>query len=195
MGDSHAHEAVGAEVAEEWRAPVVAVILPAATTALTRDQLRSRRPREVRSKTISISRTPKRDMKLLRKLYPEADEVHEQRPRTRGECADGPRPCPWVSCKHHLFLDVTRHGGLKLNFPDLEPDQLEQTCSLDVADEDEDGATLERVGALMNVTRERIRQLEVRGLHKVGTDRSITDAAATTVALRRSLRVLQPYEE
>ena len=28
------------------------------------------------------------------------------RPLTRAECKDGPRPCPWVSCRHHLLLEV-----------------------------------------------------------------------------------------
>jgi hypothetical protein len=29
-----------------------------------------------------------------------------RRPRNRSECKDGPRPCPWVSCRYHLALDV-----------------------------------------------------------------------------------------
>lgn len=29
-----------------------------------------------------------------------------QRPRTRAECIDGPRPCPWASCRHHLLLEI-----------------------------------------------------------------------------------------
>lgn len=28
------------------------------------------------------------------------------RPRTRAQCQDGPRPCPWVACRHHLLLEV-----------------------------------------------------------------------------------------
>lgn len=28
------------------------------------------------------------------------------RPRTRAECVDGPRPCPWVGCSQHLLLEV-----------------------------------------------------------------------------------------
>ena len=78
------------------------------------------------------------------------------RPKTRGECGD--RPCPWVSCKHHLYLDVTAIGSLILNFPDIEPWELSETCALDVAEMD--GLTLEEVGDLMNITRERVRQLE-----------------------------------
>lgn len=87
----------------------------------------------------------------------------DQRPRARADCVDGPRPCPWVGCKHHLYLDVSAEtGSIKLNFPDLEPWELEHSCSLDVAAQD--GVTLEETGRTMNVTRERIRQLEERGL-------------------------------
>lgn len=71
-------------------------------------------------------------------------------------CPDG--PCPLVSCRHHLWMDVMPNGNIKLNFPDLEPWEMEETCSLRVA---EDGShTLEEVGALLNLTRERVRQIE-----------------------------------
>lgn len=87
------------------------------------------------------------------------------RPRTRGECPVE-RPCPWVSCAMHLYLDSNpKTGSIKLNFPELEPWEIEQSCALDVADEGEH--TLEEVGALLNLTRERIRQLEVRALLKL----------------------------
>lgn len=73
------------------------------------------------------------------------------------------RPCPWVGCKHHLYLDVSAEtGSVKIAFPDLEPWELKHSCSLDVAAQD--GITLEETGRTMNVTRERIRQLESRGL-------------------------------
>jgi len=84
-----------------------------------------------------------------------------ERPRTRGECEEGDRPCPWVACKYHLYLDVNPEtGSIKLNFPDLEVWEMKETCALDIADRG--GATLEVVGATMNLTRERIRQMEVR---------------------------------
>jgi len=70
------------------------------------------------------------------------------------------RPCPYVACKYHLYLDVSpRTGAIKFNFPDLEPEQLTETCALDVADRG--GHTCEQVGDLLNITRERIRQIEV----------------------------------
>jgi Sigma-70, region 4 len=72
------------------------------------------------------------------------------------------RPCAFVGCRHNLYIDVTSRGSLKLNFPDKDWDEIPQTCSLDVADDGEH--TLEQIGDLMNVTRERARQLEARGL-------------------------------
>lgn len=126
----------------------------------------SRRKDRVRARTISIKRLSKRELERGRLLYPEQEY---ERPMSRGECLHGPqaeRPCPWVSCKHHLYLDVNdRTGSIKLNFPDLEVWELPETCALDIADRG--GITLEEVGEIMNLTRERIRQLETRGLAKL----------------------------
>jgi hypothetical protein len=30
------------------------------------------------------------------------------RPKTRAECRDEARPCPWVGCRHHLLLEVAK---------------------------------------------------------------------------------------
>lgn len=130
---------------------------------ITREQRRSRRKREVRARTISVKRMTKRELEIGRLLYPETDYW---RPRTRSECAGGPRPCPFVSCKYHLYIDVSpRTGAIKLNFPDLEVWEMGESCALDVADRG--GTTLEDVGAIMNLTRERIRQVEVKALAKL----------------------------
>ncbi len=129
----------------------------------TREQLRSRRKRALGARTISFTRMSKREIDRARELYP--DDGHT-RPQTRAECVNGPRPCPYVSCKHNLFLDVSPStGAIKLNFPDLEPDEIPESCALDVAERG--GVTLERVAELMNITRERVRQIENEGLQKV----------------------------
>ena len=105
-------------------------------------------------------------------------ELDATRPKTRGECAQGPRPCPYVSCKYNLYVDVNlRTGSVKMNFPDKELWELAETCALDVADRG--GITLEEVGVIMNLTRERVRQLETRGLTKL---RVIADDEPRTIA-------------
>jgi hypothetical protein len=43
------------------------------------------------------------------------------------------RPCVRVSCSHNLYLDVGDDGHLRYNFPDRDPDELRETCALDVA--------------------------------------------------------------
>ncbi len=138
---------------------------------LTREQKRSRRKRDVRARTINVSRLSKRELQRGRSLYPTSE--HE-RPSTRADCAEGPRPCPFVSCRHHLYLDVSpTTGAIKLNFPDLEVWEMSYSCALDIADSG--GATLEDTGALMNVTRERIRQIEAGAISKLETGRDMAE--------------------
>lgn len=140
-----------------------ATALRADEAGITREQRRSRRKRDVRARTISVKRMTKRELEIGRLLYPENGYW---KPRTRAECADGARPCPFVSCKHHLFVDVSaKTGAIKLNFPDLDVWEMNESCALDVADRG--GTTLEDVGAIMNLTRERIRQVEVKALAKL----------------------------
>lgn len=89
-------------------------------------------------------------------------------PVTRGDCERVPRPCPFVSCRWNLYLDVSRRGTVKVNFPDLEPGEMpaDASCALDIADAG--GATLEQVGAVLNMTRERVRQIEQEAKAKLG---------------------------
>ena len=119
-----------------------------------------------RSKTIALKRLSAQEREETEAIL---EEVDSQRPRSREECRRADRPCPFVSCKYHLFLDVNPHtGSIKLNFPDLEVWELSETCALDVADRG--GITLEEVGELLNLTRERIRQVEAAGLDKLRDD-------------------------
>lgn len=78
-----------------------------------------------------------------------------------------PRPCPFVGCRYNLYLDATIKGNLKLNFPDLEPGDMpvHGSCVLDVVDAG--GATLEEAGGYLNITRERVRQIEHVALAKL----------------------------
>lgn len=122
--------------------------------------------RQSREKTLS--------RRALARMFREKGRVPEEtvlwmealRPTLRSQCRGSARPCPHVSCRYHLYLDVNPEtGSIKLNFPNIEVWEMKESCALDIAERG--GVTLEEVGQLMNLTRERIRQLESHGLSQV----------------------------
>ena len=118
-----------------------------------------------------MTRLRKRRIRLADNFPPEPqqiefEELAPQRPQTRAECRRGPRPCPWVGCRWHFYLDVSaRTGAIVLNFPDVDPLDMPCSCALDVIESGT--ATLENIGSLMNLTRERVRQIELIALAKM----------------------------
>jgi hypothetical protein len=143
--------------------------------ALTPAQLHNRRQARKRARpvgapratTIAVNRLPLAELERLRVLHP-IDGVPE-RPATRGECIGGERPCVFVSCRWNLYLDVSQKtGSIKLNYPHLEPDEMTESCVLDLAARG--GMTLEEVGACTNMTRERVRQIENAAVAKIAND-------------------------
>jgi hypothetical protein len=121
-----------------------------------------RRKRAVRAETIRVTRMSKARLQMLRSL---SAAVSYWRPNTRADCSQVARPCPYVSCRFNLYLDVLPSGNIKLNFPDLDPDELTVSCALDVAEAG--GSKRETIADLMNLTRERLRQIEIRVLRKL----------------------------
>ncbi|HBB02169.1 TPA: hypothetical protein DCZ16_00050 [Candidatus Peregrinibacteria bacterium] len=113
------------------------------------------------------------------------DVMDALRPKKRGDCElrngcaeddNRKRPCTWVGCNYNLYLDVNPEtGSLKLNFPDLNPWEVHPrySCALDIADDG--GWPLERVGKVMNLTRERIRQYEVACVKKLRSSLGLDD--------------------
>ena len=121
------------------------------------------RPKRRRAKTIARKNLTREEILEGQRL---ADMLDYQRPKSRSDCGQIQRPCLYVSCKYHLYLDVNPDtGSIKLNFPDLEVWELHDSCALDLAGEG--GMTLERIGEIMNLTRERVRQMEVTGIKKI----------------------------
>lgn len=90
-----------------------------------------------------------------------------ERPRTRRDCLPGgcneARPCPFVTCKYNLLVDVDpRTGSLKINHPLAALDEPRESCALDVADRG--GMSLDEIGHLLDLSRERVNQIEERAL-------------------------------
>jgi hypothetical protein len=105
-----------------------------------------------------MRRVRERQVQMLGLRSPDA-------PRDRSECVDGPRPCKWTDCRHHLWAvdgddrpgrrwgtDDTRHGVVRQH--------SEQTCALDVASAHPEGASTAEVARVLGVTEERVRQIE-----------------------------------
>lgn len=93
---------------------------------------------------------------------------------TTDEAPNHCRPCPFVSCENHLYLDVNdRNGTIKFTRPDIEPWEMKETCARDVAERG--GEILGYIGDIFNVTRERIRQIENKALRFLQSKPSTRD--------------------
>ena len=137
--------------------------------ATTRDELRSRAERSVGPLVFRAAKLLKANRKQLKEWRADPwgyEPSPPQRPLQRCDCERVPRPCPWVGCRYHLYLqvDVTDAGvRIRLNFPDIEPHELppEQSCLLDIIDAAPWGLDEVEIGRALNLTREAIR-LELR---------------------------------
>lgn len=155
----------GEEDAEEDEDEVVAA-KPAAKRGESRWSRAAARRRGIPpKKTLAVRRITQLELAAGRAELAAlgADEPYD-RPQTRADCARVPRPCPYVTCKYSLYLDVSDTGSIILNFPHLEPGQMpaDQSCALDLAERGP--MTLEDIATVTNLTRERIRQVELKAL-------------------------------
>lgn len=100
----------------------------------------------------------------------------QQRLDTRENCIDPSalnhcRPCPFSSCRRHLLLEVTsgKPGRVIPHYPEVDDlERMPYTCVEDVIlDYGDDGLILDQVGEILNLTRERVRQVETTALRKL----------------------------
>lgn len=128
-----------------------------------------------RAFTISVKRLSKR---FLQQATEHTDEL-DPLPRTWGDCQERgigtpARPCVYLRCKYNLLIELHHTtGAYKITHPSLaggdRGDEYESlpkyTCALFVAEQG--GMTLEEVGEALNVTRERVRQIELKALYRL----------------------------
>ncbi len=85
-------------------------------------------------------------------------------PKRRSECLNRKRPCPWVRCTHHFIWLLW--DRLRDKSDDEIADcisRIRYSCVLDTVD-NHGQMTLEQIGQLLNLTRERIRQIEKKAI-------------------------------
>ena len=90
--------------------------------------------------------------------------LDDERPKTRGDCKDAARPCPFVGCRHHLATSVDVYGTLHVHHDVERLDLAPATCSLDVAD---DGIERDqhRVAFYMGVANDTVNRIEESASH------------------------------
>lgn len=132
-------------------------------------------PRPMSIPTRRLTRREK-TTRAAREQFEAVNDPNADRPQTRADCSSGIRPCPWVSCRHNLYLDVSEKGWLKLNHPHLQVWEMTESCALDVADRD--GITLERLGQLLNISLEGARQVEADVMEELRAKLGVDAVAA-----------------
>lgn len=99
------------------------------------------------------------------------DTMNERRlpvvvPQTRADCLPGgsneARPCQFRACRHNLA-------------------NAESSCVLDIVD-DRGALSLEEIGDLLGLTRERIRQIESVSLFKIYRHRFMRDVSGASLS-------------
>jgi len=73
---------------------------------------------------------------------------------TDGPCMARVEPCTRTMCRYHIHSDARKLQITKSV-------EIETTCSLKLANRG--GMTLEEIGSIMGLTRERVRQIETKG--------------------------------
>lgn len=95
-----------------------------------------------------------------------ADEVLAKQPRRRGDCPPADIPCPFIACRYHLWTHATIRNGEISDVQIARPwGNTAYTCALNQADKGP--CTLEEIGQVMGLTRERVRQLENGGKERL----------------------------
>ena len=131
-------------------------------------RVRPRPPRKRRTKKLESTRLRIRErVEMLQDIRAlEQEGAYPSRPRhgngVAGDCPTG--PCPFASCRHSLLVTIRRSGSVKRTWPNLDVDQVRETCSLRVAAQqaakgEDEPMSFSDIGAVMNMTAQRAEQI------------------------------------
>lgn len=162
--------------------------LPVWSNRVKESHPRVMRP-ETENRPQSLGTSPLSQAEVRELAEIEAELAHEgiatARPRQLSECPPPGRPCGFASCRHSLLVEIvpierTGNAVVKLNWPGVDVAELEETCSLRAASRFArrqrtfpiNGrlqvlASTEEVARLLNLTPERVSQIEDEALGKL----------------------------
>lgn len=92
-------------------------------------------------------------------------------PRTRAECENGPRPCPWARCRYHLGVEVRlfRPGNNATAYATVREvpnwDDGRPTCCLDVVADEREYSQGE-TAKLLSISQQYVDRVEKRLLRR-----------------------------
>ena len=91
-------------------------------------------------------------------------EMERSRPKTRGDCVDGLRPCPFVSCQFNTYLHTTKLGEIK-TMHECDVDEMTvSNCALDY-----ESAELSEIAAAFGTSRQAVDQLIASSLRRIAS--------------------------
>lgn len=129
------------------------------------------------NKNILVERSIQTRGNIIAKLKEENDAAFAQmreegydlkKPRTRAECGKQ-RPCPWISCKYHLYLDVNpQRGRITINYPNIPPWEMENSCVLDLIETSRGEMISKKIGEkALNMSRQAVCIIVLNGIRKI----------------------------
>ena len=121
----------------------------------------------------------------LKRGFKESLPTVDDRPKTRKDCLDRElgtleNPCPYLSCKFHLALDVTPNGGILFmteyvvktlddeggrEVPEIDINSMDETCALHIADNGE--TPVEVMSEIVHLTNARLHAIVNDSLEKI----------------------------
>ena len=102
---------------------------------------------------------------------PDDEAAMTARPKTRAECANVPRPCPYVSCRYNMALDVTETGLLQQH-KDVDDMPPSQSCALDIADTER---SEKETAQILGVTEQRVGQIVRCAINRLKHSRKLVE--------------------